>query len=94
MTSSWLPNKIDLMANVFESEPNVLSVHIDAQLVDASACDLGASLFKELGLLRQERERAQSGDAFSVLYRRNLVTRATAIFRRSLLNMAQPFLLC
>lgn len=90
----WLPNKIDLMAKVFESDPNVLLVHTDAQLVDADAHDLNTSLFKALGLSRQERDLVQAGDAFLVLCGRNLVTGATAAFRRSLLEMALPFPPC
>lgn len=90
----WLPTKIELMAKVFESNPDVLLVHSDAQLVDADAGDLNVSLFKALGLSRQERARVQAGDAFSVFCRRNLVTGATAAFQRSLLDMAQPFPPC
>lgn len=90
----WLPNKIDLMAKVFESDPNVLFVHTDAQLVDADADDLGISLFKALGLSRHDRDLVQAGDAFLVLCGRNLVTGATAAFRRSLLEMALPFPPC
>lgn len=92
--SDGLPNKINLMAKVFKSGPNVLLAHTDAQLVDANARDLGASLVKVLGLSGQERERVHSVNAFSVLCRRNLVTGATTAFRRSLLNMAQPIPLC
>lgn len=90
----WLPNKIDLMAKVFESDPNVLLAHTDAQLVDADAHDLEISLFKALGLSRQDRDLVQAGDAFLVLCSRNLVTGATAVFRRSLLEMALPFPPC
>lgn len=49
-SSSWLPNKIDLMAKVFES--GTILAHTDAQLVDANARDLEASLFKTMGLSR------------------------------------------
>lgn len=87
----WLPNKIDLIATVFESSPDVLLVHTDAQLVDADARDLKVSLFEALGLLPQERDQVRTGNAFLALCRRNLVTGATAAFRRSLLNLASPF---
>lgn len=90
----WLPNKIDLMAKVFESDPNVLLVHTDAQLVDADAHDLGISLFKALSLSRQDRDHVQAGDAFLVLCGRNLVTGATAAFRQGLLEIALPFPPC
>jgi len=87
----WLPDKIDVLAKVFEAEPDVLLVHTDAQLVDGDARDLKMSMFKALGLSNDELKRMHSGDAFAVLCRRNLVTGATAAFRRSLLELAQPF---
>ncbi|MFC6522047.1 glycosyltransferase family 2 protein [Undibacterium arcticum] len=90
----WLDSKIDLILKVFESDPNVFLVHTDAQLIDEGANDLGVSLFNALGLTQSERRRIQTGDAFSVLCRRNLVTGATAAFRRELLHLALPFPNC
>ena len=87
----WLPHKIAAIAKEFESAPDVLLVHTDARLVDADANELGVSLLRALELTRSERDRIRRGDAFSALCRRNLVTGATAAFRRSLLDAALPF---
>jgi hypothetical protein len=87
----WLPGKIDLIVKAFESAPEVLLVHTDAQLVDAEARHLNVSLFEALGLSLQEREQIRTGNAFFALCRRNLVTGATAAFRRCVLNVAVPF---
>lgn len=87
----WFSNKIDLIAKVFESAPDVLFVHTDAQLVDAEARDLNVSLFEALGLSVEERDQVRTGRAFFALCRRNLATGATAAFRRCLLQVAKPF---
>ena len=87
----WLQRKIEVIAEVFESSPDVLLVHTDARLVDGKAKDLGVSLLQALGLTQSERDRIARGDAFSVLCRRNVVTGATTAFRRALLDTALPF---
>lgn len=86
----WLPNKVELMAALFEAQPELLLAHTDAILVDAQGKDLGTTLFGELEVTHAERQAIRSGDAFSVFCRRNLVTGATAAFRKSLLQLAQP----
>ncbi|MDB5988711.1 MAG: glycosyl transferase 2 family protein [Herbaspirillum sp.] len=87
----WLPEKIDELARMFESDSDVLLINTDAKLVDQDARDLKISLFEALRLSEDERNRMHNGDAFSVLCRRNLVTGATVAFRRSLLDLALPF---
>lgn len=86
----WLPHKVELMAVLFEAQPELLLAHTDAILVDAQGRDMGTTLFGELEVTPAERQAIRSGDAFSVFCRRNLVTGATAAFRKSLLQLAQP----
>jgi glycosyltransferase involved in cell wall biosynthesis len=87
----WLPDKVALLAAVFEEDERVQLVHTDAILVDTNGHDLGMTLFGELGLSRTERHAIRAGDAFRVYCRRNVVTGATAAFRRTLLTVARPF---
>ncbi|AMO98701.1 glycosyl transferase 2 family protein [Collimonas arenae] len=87
----WLPNKISLMAQEFEEHQDLLLLHTDARLVDAAAQDLGVSLFEALRLSDNERQAVLAGNALEILCRRNLVTGATAAFRRCLLEIALPF---
>jgi glycosyltransferase involved in cell wall biosynthesis len=87
----WFPEKIDELAGMFEMDSDVLLVHTDAQLVDSDAQDLKISLFEALNVSGDERNRIYSGDAFSVLCQRNIVTGATVAFRRNLLELALPF---
>jgi glycosyltransferase involved in cell wall biosynthesis len=87
----WAPEKLALMAGQFEQRPDLLLLHSDARLVDGARRDLGQSLFHALEVTPAERERIHGGRAFDVLLRRNLVTGATTVFRRSLLDSALPF---
>ena len=86
----WLGDKVERLARVFETEPEVLLVHTDATLVDADDRDLGTTLLGELGLTDAERSAIAADRAFEVYCRRNVVTGATAAFRRSLLQVAHP----
>jgi glycosyltransferase involved in cell wall biosynthesis len=86
----WHTDKVALLAAVFEQRPEVMLVHSDAVLVDAQGRDMGKTLLGELALSPDERSAIRGGDAFLVYCRRNVVTGATAAFRRSLLDYARP----
>ncbi|RYZ03738.1 MAG: glycosyltransferase family 2 protein [Comamonadaceae bacterium] len=87
----WLPGRLDRMLAEFERRPDLLLLHTDARLVDAQGAPLGGTLFHALEVERRELDRIHSGQAFDVFLRRNLVTGATTVFRRSLLADAAPF---
>ena len=86
----WHVDKVALLAGVFEADPEVMLVHTDATLVDADDRELGTTLLGELGLTDAERSAIGADRAFEVYCRRNVVTGATAAFRRSLLQVAHP----
>jgi len=86
----WLPEKVALLAAVFEADDTVQLAHTDAILVDAEGRDLGSTLFDELDISKTERRDIRSGDAFRVYCRRNVVTGATAAFRRRLIRLIRP----
>ena len=86
----WFPDKVAVLADVFERDPDVLLAHTDAMLIDAQGKDMGKTLFGERELSRSERKAISAGNAFDVYCRRNLVTGATAAFRKSLLELARP----
>lgn len=87
----WHPGRLARMAAQFEARPDLLLLHTDARLVDAELKPLGSTLFHALEVQPAELEAIAHGDAFSVLLRRNLVTGATTMFRKTLLDAALPF---
>ncbi len=87
----WHPGRLARMAAPFQSRPDLLLLHSDARLVDAHGAPLGTTLFDALEVRPAELAAIAEGRAFEVLLRRNLVTGATTVFRRSLLESAVPF---
>lgn len=87
----WVPDRLARMAAEFERRPDLLLLHSDARLVDGERRDLGQTLFHALEVKRWEIDWIHEGNAFDTFLRRNLVTGATAVFRRSLLEAALPF---
>jgi glycosyltransferase involved in cell wall biosynthesis len=87
----WRPEKLARIVTRFAEDPDLLLVHTDARLVDRDGEPTGLSLLDALEATPGERDGLESGDAFAVLMRRNLVTGATVVARRSLVEKAAPF---
>ncbi|TQO20752.1 glycosyltransferase involved in cell wall biosynthesis [Rhodoglobus vestalii] len=87
----WHAGRLALFASEFAARPEVSLIHSDARLVDAHGRPLGHTLAEALGVSAAEVASIHAGDAFSVLLRRNLVTGACTVFRRSLVEYAAPF---
>lgn len=87
----WHPDRLARMASAFVERPDLLLLHTNARLVDGDRRDLGHSLFHALEASPAELAKIHSGNAFDVYLRRNLVTGATTMFRRGLLEAALPF---
>lgn len=86
----WHPEKLARITEAF-ANPKVLLVHTDAQLVDGAGVPLDHTLLQSLEARGEEKHEIAMGRGFETLLRRNLVTGATAVFRRSLLEAAVPF---
>ena len=86
----WVPDRLERMVERFALDENLWLLHTDARLVDAQGRDLGNTLFHALEVTSAEIKRVHTGRAFDVFLRRNLVTGATAMFRRALLADALP----
>lgn len=78
----WHSDRIEAMLAEFRRRPALALLHTDARLVDGGGRPLGHGLFDALDVTRAELRRIHQGGAFEVLLRRNLVTGATAAFRR------------
>ena len=87
----WAPDRIERMVARFDESPGLGLLFTDARLLDGAGVDLGASLFEALEVSDNDLSKIRRGEAFGVFLRRNLVTGATVIFRRSLLDQALPF---
>lgn len=88
---SWHPDRLAVAVAAFRDRPELTLLHADARLVDAAGSPLGHTLFEALEVSERERELVHSGRAIEALLRRNLVTGATTVFRRELLERATPF---
>ncbi len=86
----WHPGRLGRLVGILEHRPDVGLVHSDAALVDADGEPLGVTLFEALGVSRRELAGIAAGRAFEVLLRRNLVTGATAVVRRTVVDRALP----
>lgn len=87
----WHAGRLTALAALFAADDGLLLAHSDARLVDGDGAPLGLTLLDALEATPAERAGLQHGDGFSVLLRRNLVTGATAMLRRELLDAAAPF---
>lgn len=87
----WHAGRLERLAGAFGLRPELLLLHSDARLVDAEGAALGGSLFHALEVKPHELAWIHAGRAFDVFLRRNLVTGATTVFRRSFLDAALPF---
>ena len=87
----WRFDRVELAAARFDTEPDLLLLNTDARLIDGDGNPLGDTLFAALAVTNHERAQIARGDALRALLGRNLVTGATTMFRRTLLDAAVPF---
>ena len=87
----WVPDRLERMRREFELKPDLLLLHSDARLVATDGSALGLTLFQALNISAVECASVQNGLALDVFLRRNIVTGATAMLRRELIERARPF---
>lgn len=83
----WHRDRVSIALEAFEAEPTLLLVHSDARLVSDDGAVLG-SAFASIGYGPGEWRQVRDGRAFELLLHRNVVTGATAMLRRELLELA------
>lgn len=86
----WHSQKIRTLVGAFD-DAAVLLAFSDARLVDAAGAPLGSTMFGSLRVSARERRLLAEGRAFEALLGRNLVTGATTMISRRLLDVAVPF---
>lgn len=87
----WHSDKLERIVAVFDAVPEALLVHSDADLVDESLAPLPDSLLASLEMTDTERRELTDGRSYAAFLRRNLVTGATAVLRRELVERARPY---
>ena len=87
----WPVERLERMIAVFDSTPQLLLLHTDADLINASGRPTGQSLFGSLGVDRATKQVVHSGHAYESLMKGNIETGATTVFRRDLANAPLPF---
>ena len=87
----WQPARLEIMVAEFKRRPELGLLHSDARLVDAAGAPFGQTLLAALGVSSSNRAEVHDGGAFGVLLRRNIVTGATTILRREVVERSRPF---
>ena len=82
----WLPQKLETLSRILESDPSVMMVHSDAELVDDSGKPLGMTVLESLRITGGEKHNLVTGHGLKAVVRRNLVTGSTAMIRRDLVS--------
>lgn len=87
----WAIDKLAVIIDQFVQHPELTLVHTNARLVDDRGAAIGEDLVEAIGYTAGEQRAVRDGRGLDVLLRRNVVTGATTVFRRSLLGAALPF---
>ena len=87
----WWPERVERMVAEFTRRPALQMVHADARLVDAAGVPLGFTLLQTLGVSDTDRAAVHAGRALDAYLRRNIVTGATMMVRRELVERSRPF---
>ncbi|TFD67304.1 glycosyltransferase family 2 protein [Cryobacterium ruanii] len=87
----WWPERVERMVTEFTQRPALRMLHADARLVDAGKEPLGLTLLQTLGVSDADRAAVHAGHAIDAYLRRNIVTGATMMVRRELVERSRPF---
>jgi glycosyltransferase involved in cell wall biosynthesis len=87
----WHRDRVSRAIDEFARRPDLDLVAAEAQLVDDVGAPLGRSLLETLGVDEAVRSRLASDAAFRELLKRNVLTGATMMVTRRLVELASPF---
>lgn len=86
----WLPEKIEIMTQRFDSDPELRLVFTNADLVDEDLEPIGTDLYG-VAYNANFRESIAAGTLLDLLLKQNHLAGATLAFRRDLLEYLVPF---
>ena len=87
----WHPDRVERALAEFGGRPGLDLVAAEARLVDETGAPLGSSLLETLAVDDATRTRLGTDAAFGELLKRNLLTGATMLVSRALVERAAPF---
>ena len=87
----WWAERLERMVAEFTRRPELQMLHADARLVDAAGEPLGFTLLQTLGVSDADRAAVHAGNAINAYLHRNIVTGATMMMRRELVEQSRPF---
>jgi glycosyltransferase involved in cell wall biosynthesis len=86
----WQKDKLELVARVLESEPNVGGVFSDALLIDEDSRPMPGTLWQRLQVTPRMRGDLNSKRGPLLLLERGVVTGATFVFRSNFVQLVTP----
>jgi len=86
----WLPNKIEKICKVFETNPKCSYIFSDAYIVDKDLKSLGYTMFQSINFNKSNRKQFYEGKQLNILLGGNVVTGATLAFRSKMKNFIIP----
>lgn len=83
----WSPEKIADFCNRFQSDPDLLALFSDSELVDQQLRPVGGTLFQVSHFTSQEKALLRNGEGWRVFARHNVIAGNTVAFRSSLVPL-------
>jgi glycosyltransferase involved in cell wall biosynthesis len=86
----WYPHKLGVLQSVFLKDERVGGVFSDGDIINADSASTGRTIWKSHGFNRKEQKEMQCGNGANVLFRHNVVTGMTLMFRSTLRDKLLP----
>jgi hypothetical protein len=86
----WLPQKLEVLASLIQSDPNLIAAFSDAHVVDDKLQSLGYTMWEHIAFSRRRQEQLAGPRPWEVLFKHPVVTGATLLFRRTLVEACLP----
>ncbi|HEX4154010.1 MAG TPA: glycosyltransferase [Acidobacteriaceae bacterium] len=86
----WMPHKVDVLARMFEQDPQLGCAFSDAELITADGLPKGMRLSQAIGLTARDRKRLKQGQALAVPLAMNKIYGSSLMFSSRLVEKIVP----
>ena len=86
----WLPEKLETLASSLEKTPGAFAAFSDADVVDDTLGPLGYTMWEQIAFSRDRQEQIAGDRPWEVLFKHPVVTGATLMFRKELVDACLP----